>query len=238
MNVRAPHLALALAACLPAACIIVVDENGSLSHGYLNHEDHGHLHETVRGSGVATSETRTVTDFEKIVVESSTNVVVKAGESTAVTVSGDDNLVSWVTVEVRDGALRIGNRAGSYSTRTPLVVTVSTPTLRVLASRGSGDVAVENLAGEGLEVRLEGSGNVDVSGKVTRVDASASGSGTLDLASLEARDVQAALAGSGDIDVWATGTLLVSLSGSGDVIYRGEAALTKAVSGSGDIVKR
>ena len=241
MNARRhlPTLALAFLCSLPAGCIIVVDENGSLSNGWSDHHgDHYHHHETVRGSGIAKTEERTVEEFDRILVEGSTDVTVRVGESKAVTVSGDDNLVSWVTVEVRDGLLTIGNRPGSYSTRTPLVVSVSVPALRALRSQGSSDITVGGVSGDTLEITLAGSGNVEASGKVARLDAKVSGSGDLRLAGLEGREVCAMLSGSGDLDVWATESLVASVSGSGDVLYRGEAKVTQAVSGSGDVMKR
>jgi len=241
MNARrhVPTLALAFLCYLPAACIIVVDENGHLSNGYADHDgDHDHHHETVRGSGIAKTEERTVGDFDRILLEGSSNVTVKVGETKAVTVSGDDNLVSWVTTEVSGGLLKIGNRPGSYSTRTPLVVTVSVPALAALRSQGSSDVSVTGVSGEAIEITVTGSGDVEASGKIGRLDAKVSGSGDLRLAGLEGREVCAMLSGSGDIDVSAKETLVASLSGSGDVIYRGEPKLTKAVSGSGEVIKR
>lgn len=234
MNARvmASSFALSLVFVLPAGCILVIDGDGHLSHGHFGPD------ETVRGSGVSKTEDRTVADFQRLVVEGSPGVSIRVGEAKALTVSGDDNLVPWVTTQVQDGTLTIGIRPGSYSARQRLTVLVSVPALESVRVRGSSDVEAAGLAGGSFAIEIHGSGNVRASGKVDRLEVGVSGSGDVRLDDLESREAQISVAGSGDVDVWSTETLSVSIAGSGDVRYKGEPRVTQSVAGSGSVVRR
>jgi len=239
MNPRA-ILGLALASTslvlLPAACILVVDgDGGSLHHAFHAHDSRENA---IQGSGVAKTEARPVADFHRIVVESSANLSIEVGGATSLSVTGDDNLVGFVTTEVRDGSLVVGMKSGSYSNRLDLRVSITTPALDGLSIRGSSDVAAFGLKGESFAVEILGSGDVRATGKVEHLDAAIAGSGDLHLDGLEAREAKVSVSGSGDVDVWASETLVASVSGSGDVTYRGEPKVTKSVAGSGSVAKR
>src|SRR5689334_6787286 len=69
---------------------------------------------TVRGSGVATSETRTLAPFTAVDLAGSNNVTVKVGAPQSVVVHADDNLVGHVRTTVRSGTLVI-ETTGSFS---------------------------------------------------------------------------------------------------------------------------
>jgi hypothetical protein len=230
MNPR-PLVSFLSLSLLAASCIIVVDGEGHV-------RNHFAYSEGIRGSGVVKTESRTVGEFERIVVEGSTDVSVRAGEAQSVTASGDDNLVGFITTEVREGALFVGMKSGSYSPHTHMHVSVAVPALESVQVRGSADVDVEGLAGESFEVGIQGSGDVKASGKVGRVEASVSGSGDMKLDGLEAREARVSVSGSGDVEVWAADSLVVSIAGSGDVTYRGDPKLTKSIAGSGDLRRR
>jgi hypothetical protein len=244
MNLRTiPSRALApivLGALAPVlftlpGCIFVVDSDGHMRHAlHVGHQNQN----TIRGSGVSKTESRTVPDFRKIVVEGSAGLTVKVGEATTLTVTSDDNLVEFVKTEVKDGSLVIGMKPGSYSTNSQMRIAITTPALDALAIRGSSDADLSGLSGESFTAEIFGSGDVRAKGKVDRLEAAIAGSGDLELGALEAREVKVGISGSGDVDVWATETLVASISGSGDVRYHGDAKVTKSIAGSGTIAQR
>ena len=236
MNLRTiPGLALAACALLLPACVFVVDGDGHFHRNYHVHEGGG---DTIDGSGVSKTETRTVTDFHRIAVDGCADLSVQVGGATSVAVTGDDNLVGFVTTEVRDGSLVIGMKSGSYSTHVNLRVAITTPGLDALSIRGSSDAEVSGIAGGSFSAEIKGSGDVRASGKVDRLDAVIAGSGDLHLDGLEAREANVGVSGSGDVEVWTTESLVASVSGSGDVRYRGDPKVTKSVAGSGSVSKR
>lgn len=230
-----PVIALASFPLAIAGCIFVVDGDGHVRHG--RHIDDGNWGLT-EGSGISKTETRTVTDFRRIVVEGSADLTVRVGEATSVSVTGDDNLVAFVTTDVRDGSLVIGMKPGSYSTRVDLRVAITTPGLDAVSIQGSSDAELSGISGESFSAQILGSGDVRASGKVDRLEAAVSGSGDLRLDGLESREARVGISGSGDVEVWTTESLVASISGSGDVRYRGDAKVTKSVAGSGSVVPR
>ena len=189
------------------------------------------------GSGVAAVQMRDVAAFDSVELAGSNNVVIRVGEKQSVVVRADDNLLDRVTTEVQSGKLVIGNLPGSFTTKSPMSVAVSVPTLDALTLTGSGNIVVDGIEAENLTVTLPGSGTLTGSGTATRLDVTVSGSGTVQFTRLVANDVRAVVSGSGSILVTATERLDASVSGSGAVLYTGNPQdVTKRVTGTGAIV--
>ena len=191
---------------------------------------------TNEGSGVAATQTRDVPAFSRVELAGSNNVVVRVGEKQSVVVSADDNLLNRVTTEVRSGKLVIANTPGSFETSSPMSVEVAVPTLTALTLTGSGNILVDGIEAESLEVTLPGSGMLTGSGTATRLGVTVSGSGTVQFTRVVADDVRAVVSGSGSIFVTATESLDASVSGDGAILYAGNPQnVTKSVTGSGAI---
>jgi hypothetical protein len=193
---------------------------------------------TLRGSGAAATQTRTLPPFSAVDLAGSNNVSIHVGGEQAVIVRGDDNLLKYVTTGVRDGELVIGE-SRSLESRSRMSVEITVPSLGSLVLAGSGILDVEGAHGGLLSVRAPGSGVLSASGSVRQLDVSLAGSGSLQLRQLVARDVSASISGSGRIDVDATRSLNATVSGSGAIFYSGNPiAVSRNVSGSGVILGR
>lgn len=175
----------------------------------------------IQGSGRTASQARELPPFTGVDLAGSNVVTVRVGGSQAVVVRADDNLLSHVTTAVRSGTLVIGTK-GSFTTRSPMRVAVTVPSLDALTLAGSGVGSVQGIDALRLHVSLSGSGVVRASGAVSRLDVSLSGSGDAQLGELVARDVRASVSGSGRIRVVATGSLDASVPGSGAILYSGD----------------
>ncbi len=188
------------------------------------------------GSGTAISQTRTVAAFTKVELVGSNIVTIRVGRPQAVVVRADDNLVDRVTTTVRHGRLVIGDRGGGFTVRSPMSVSVTTPSLDALILSGSGTVDVSGVETPRLAVLLPGSGVLRAAGTAGTLDVRIAGSGTAELQRVRARDVHAGVSGSGVINVTATNTLNAQVSGSGAINYGGSPkhALT-VVTGNGAI---
>ncbi|MGZ4359728.1 MAG: head GIN domain-containing protein [Gaiellaceae bacterium] len=216
-------LGLLLGAAVVIAIVLAVQHDGFRSSRPLE------------GSGASATQARALPPFSAIDLAGSNEVSVRVGGKQAVIVRGDDNLLRHVTTEVRGNELVIGN-SRSFSTRSPMSIEVTVPSLDSLALSGSGILDVEGARGESLAVRLGGSGVLTVGGAVGRLEAGLVGSGELHLGRLVARDVSASVSGSGRIEVHATRSLDASISGSGEITYSGNPRkLSRSITGSGAI---
>lgn len=222
MNLPRMSIVLSLAvASLLAGCLI---ETGA-SCSFMG----------ISGSGTLKTESRSVPAFKRIGVNGSADVTAKIGAPATVEVTADDNLLQYVTTEVRDGTLVIAMKSGSYHFSKGLKVAVTMPELEKVSIAGSSDVDVSGLAGASFAADIAGSGNLHATGRVEKLDASIAGSGDLKLADLESRDAKVHIAGSGGARVHATEALEVKIAGSGDVVYRGDPKLTRSIAGSGSV---
>jgi len=191
---------------------------------------------SVKGSGVAASETRDVGPFGSVDLAGTNNVVIRVGEQQSVVVRADDNLIDRVTTHVRSGKLVIGNTPGSFSTKSPMSVEVSVPALNALTLSGSGNIVVDGIEAQSLTVTLPGSGTLTASGTTTRLGVTVSGSGMVQFGRLVANDVHAVVSGSGTIFVTATKSLDASVPGEGTIVYTGNPAdVTRSITGTGEI---
>jgi hypothetical protein len=187
------------------------------------------------GSGVAAAQGRTVARFTGVDLTGSSQVTVTVGQRQSVVVHADRNLLRNVTTRVVGGVLEIGT-TGRFTTKVPMNVEVSVPSLTGLKLSGSGQVTATGITARALSVSLPGSGSLDLSGTVTRLDVTLGGSGQAQLSHLTARDVHAVLSGSGRIQLTATSSLDAAVPGSGTISYGGDPAQVKSnVTGSGTV---
>jgi hypothetical protein len=189
------------------------------------------------GSGTAAAQTRRLTAFSSVDLAGSSNVTIHVGGRQSVVVHADDNLLRQVTTQVHARTLIIGT-TGTFTTKAPMTVEISMPSLRALTLSGSGGISAGGVQAQRLSVALSGSGFVRASGTVTRLDVTLDGSGDAQLEQLAARDVHAVLSGSGRIVVHATNTLRASVPGSGTIAYSGPAHVTTNITGSGAVTRQ
>jgi hypothetical protein len=191
-----------------------------------------------RGSGVQATEARHVPTFAGVDLAGANRVAVRVGGKRSVVVHADDNLVKLITTDVRSSVLVIDD-TGSFTTKSPMRVDVTVPTLAKATLSGTGILTVDSVNRERFTVRLPGAGVLRASGVVDRLDATLGGSGDLQLENLVAREARVGVPGSGRVQVHATDELRATVSGSGAIFYRGNpSSVTQSVTGSGAIIKQ
>ncbi|RTL33685.1 MAG: DUF2807 domain-containing protein [Burkholderiales bacterium] len=117
-----------------------------------------------------------------------------------------------------------------------VVVGVALPELPALKIKGSGDVSLMDLRQAGLEIEIEGSGDVTADGQVEQLEVSIAGSGDVDARELIAQRGHLSIAGSGDISAHVSQEVVARIAGSGDIVVRGNpASRSKQVLGSGSV---
>jgi hypothetical protein len=214
----------------------------------------------VRGSGRVVTETRPASDFNRVELVGSGEVVVTQGDQEALAVAAEDNLLSHLRTEVRGHTLYLGLRPDTIGEMIvptqPITYYVSLKTVEALTLSGSGNIRAAqvdagqldlNLTGSGnitldtltaqtVRTRITGSGNCRLGGGTTQtqtVDIGGSGNYTSD--KLQSQTSTVTITGSGEAALWAQDTLQAGITGSGNVRYYGRPQVTQHVTGSGKI---
>lgn len=99
----------------------------------------------------------------------------------------------------------------------------------------SGRVSANILDVIELDVIMNGSGRIELSGYGDFAEYLLSSSGRIDAFDMEILDVQASNSGSGHIFVWASDLLDATITGSGDIVYMGNPEVTIRDTGSGTV---
>lgn len=188
-----------------------------------------------RGSGDVIEEVRELESFDRISLKCSADVYIKRGETQRVAVLCDDNLLDNVLTQVRGDRLVIDIK-GSIWTREGIELEIIAPSLTRIDVSGSGNVIVEDVKEKQFEIRVSGSGDIDVEGELGVVEISVSGSGDIDLDGT-AEEIAVRISGSGDVDARSLRTRIadVRIVGSGDVAVYASELFDGTISGSGDI---
>lgn len=213
-----------LAALLPlAACGNIV-----------NFGDDGGTAIAAQGSGA--TRTFAATDFDRVELRGSDDVIVRVGPGFSVRAEGTPAILDRLAI-TRDGrTLKVGRQKGVYR-EGQVRVFVTLPAIVAVGVAGSGNMSVDRVAGRGFDASVAGSGNLALpSLGVERADVSIAGSGDV-MAAGTARTLKVSVAGSGNLSarqLVATGAE-VNVVGSGDVVatVRGQARVTSM--GSGDV---
>ena len=211
----------------------------------------------IRGSGKVVSENRDVKDFQLISLGGSGDLIITQGDSEALKIEAEDNLLPLIESEVRGGTLYLGFKpnTGSVSPTQPIKYylnvkningidlsgsgSVQADTLKAgsisFTCSGSGNIAVKTLTADALNYNLSGSGSTSLGGIVGQQSVQISGSGSYLAADLDSQQATVILTGSGNMTIWATDSLNITISGSGSVNYYGKPILNQNISGSGKI---
>jgi hypothetical protein len=192
--------------------------------------------EVVTGSGSVATETRTVDDFTAVELAASGDVTIAFGQAAGLTIEADDNLLPYLTSEVRGDRLVLGTRSNvDLVTENPIRYSITVQELTAVTLPGSGTIQVDPLQASAVEFSLPGSGTIMAAGTADEVEVTLQGSGNVDLGDLRAGTGRVRLDGSGNITVWVTGRLEASLPGSGNIFYFGQPTLAEDINGSGSI---
>jgi len=212
---------------------------------------------SVSGSGTVKSEVRDVAGFTGVTVAGSGNAHLTPGAQFRVEVVTDDNILEYITTEVRNGVLVLSTKPGtSIRNMSRLEFNISLPSLQDATIQGSGNISIAgtvkgsklslSIQGSGsidgaadveeLNSNISGSGNITVRGRADSEQIKVGGSGNVDTRDLAANDVNVTIAGSGDVWVQATEKLAANILGSGNLHYRGKAQPSVRAAGSGKVL--
>ena len=204
-----------------------------------------------------TTETRNPKQFMGIVLEIPAEVYVKLGDESVVeirakrrvldqilTTIDEDNLVleydtcisnpDSITIFITTASLNYVNIAGSGGVTSKEILKANEIELKV---NGSGDINLK-LNASTVHAKINGSGDIRLEGKAATLIGGVNGSGDIRAGKLESTNVKVKINGSGDAKVHAVERLNAKINGSGDIRYRGDPELIESVNGSGSIKRK
>jgi hypothetical protein len=155
------------------------------------------------------------------------NVVITYSEhGQYVEMTGDDNLLDYLTPRVNGQGLILGVQEGvSINTKNPISYHLHIPhmALNRLTVSGSGSVQVDRLETEKLDCRISGQATVTINnGHVAQQRVQISGQGTYNNSSdFRAENSHVSISGQGSARVQAAQSLNVTISGMGRCLYSG-----------------
>lgn len=209
----------------------------------------------VKGTGGTQRKALDVAAFTGIVSEGAIDVVIEKGDVQHVEVEGQPELIALVGTNVSNGVWHIST-SKCYNTSEVFTVYITTTSLNnisvegsgnvrsadifgtghtTLSSEGSGDIEIEAINDKVIEIALQGSGNVTLSGTCSELTASVEGSGDMRGKGLNANEARIEVEGSGSAEITAISKLNAQVQGSGDVRYLGKPAVTSNIEGSGSV---
>jgi len=211
----------------------------------------------VRGSDEVTVETRSIAEFERVVLAGEGDVLLGNGSDGLVEIETDDNLLTHIRTEVSGDTLTISTEPGIDIDPTDGVIyRLGCPVITAVTLSGAGTIDLADCAttdrfqidlpGAGtivaldvdittLRASLPGAGSIIATGRTDRLDVVLAGAGDFDGRDLRADAVSVESLGVGTTTLWAVTELDVSVTGVGTVRYYGEPEVNSTVTGVGTI---
>ncbi|MGE5249108.1 MAG: head GIN domain-containing protein [Bacteroidota bacterium] len=213
----------------------------------------------VPGSGKLATDTRTLGDFSGIAIRYPAEVTIRQGNSQSATIEADDNLVSQIGTDIRNGTLYIDNNELDWAARVDpsrtVKITINVKDLNDIVFSGAGTVRVEGLSTEQLKVALSGAGemnlsklkvkrldgvlsgagNIKADGTADEVSLTISGLGSLNAPELDSLSANIRISGSGSATLGVKDQLNAMVSGAGSIYYYGSPSVTQRISGVGSV---
>jgi hypothetical protein len=185
----------------------------------------------------ADDQVRNAPPFKSISVRGPISVTVEAGRTQSLTVRGNDRFVQGLASEVVNGELRVHMRDKNVSTnKMDQRIIITMPELRAFSAEGAGEIKLDNIRGERLDVNYRGAGSMGITGRVKSFRMKAEGVGEVNTKALIANDVDIDFQGIGDVQIYAKDKLDVAVQGMGSVKYFGRPrTVNKSVAGLGSV---
>ena len=211
----------------------------------------------VVGSGNVVNETRSVDSFNSIELRGSGALFLSQGPQQPLRIEAEDNILKVLTTRVESGKLIIGSDACISATK-PIRIYATAKDILSLEVSGSGTITGESMIqADSLDLKLSGSGSMDLNlkaktlrteipgsgtiqlrGAVDEQNADISGSGKIAGYNLATKRSEITISGSGVVEANVSDEIATRISGSGAVYYHGHPErISEDISGSGVVRK-
>lgn len=212
--------------------------------------------EPFENGGDTVTEERILESFNRVEIDGCIDVTYKISDETKVEIRAGENHMDDIFTTVIGDKL-VFDEDVNFNWNHSVSATLYGPDLSEITIDGSGSFDASEMEGDEINLKIEGSGDIDIEANYTEIKSSISGSGDIDITGdaeimdvtisgsgrvdarhLDVQDCQVVVAGSGDSYVNVSESLDITISGSGDVHYWGNPSSVQSnVNGSGDIIQ-
>lgn len=209
----------------------------------------------ITGNGTVKTQDRQVLPFHAIKVSGGIDVVLSQGKELKLQVEADENLISQIRTEVKDGVLKIYSEGSIRNAHTMKVHLTFQELDAITASGGCDIVSKQKLNFATLKMDISGGCDIEFNCKADNLVCTQSGgcdvalsgeaqmgtfkvTGGCDLKAAEFRlkNCKIDASGGSDVTVNVTGELTITATGASDVTYYGKPVkVIKSANGSSDI---
>src|SRR5215475_12652968 len=180
--------------------------------------------QTVRGSGNAITEPRTVSGFREVSLRGGGQLMIDQNGTESLTITADENLLPYLKSEVSGNRLILGTREHTnLSPSKDIVYKLTVKDLNALEVAGDGSADAKGIHTDLLKVAVAGSGSLSAAGNADEQEIVIAGSGDYRGADVRSKAVK---------------KLDATIMGSGDIKYTGSPIISQNILGSGSVQKR
>lgn len=212
----------------------------------------------LRGEGPIVERKVNLDPIKGVSLPGSAKVYLTQGSGQEVRITGQENIIDNLNLKVRGEIWQIDNKRPVWHSE-PVKIHITLEDLRLLKISGSGVIEFVNHFSnqKDLEIRISGSGKMDLDldardinanisgsgdlfmqGTADHLDFSISGSGSVKAYDLTAQKANVRISGSGGMEITVDDRLDAHVSGSGNVFYKGNPRVDSSISGSGSVRSR
>lgn len=224
---------------------------------FVDINDDDSLFGCVDADGPVTTLILDLDDITGIALAMDARVELTQGPEQSIEVEGKSDIFDELNLDVNSNGVWTIETEDCIRDLDDLTFYITLPELRDVTISGSGEIYSTNtFTGMGdVEIRITGSGEVDLALEADDIEADISGSGKMTLEgiadeldlnitgsgdvrgfNLTAREGNINISGSGDAEVRTEDRLDVRITGSGDVYYKGQPVLDVSITGSGEVI--
>lgn len=166
------------------------------------------------------------------------DIEIVVGAAQSVIIKGPATTIAQTSFAVVDGELRIvgpeGKHGLSFTNDNKILITM--PALRQFRGKGVGEVVINNVSGDRIDLAYEGVGSLEVSGKTKWLRLKGSGVGSIDTKKLLAEDADVDFDGVGGVEIYSSNHLNAVVHGVGSLTYYGKPkSINRQADGIGSI---
>lgn len=212
--------------------------------------------DVITGSGNVITESREVSGYDGVSHTGIGRVIITQGDKESLTIETDDNLMEYITSDVRNGTLELGFTDNvRFDPAPPITFTVGVKKLTGLDSTGTGSIEIDDLGADNLSistsgtgsisigtltasdlvVNAEGTGEIKLAGAVETQQITQVGTGDYNASDLESQTANVVVTGTGSVVLWVLDALDVEITGISKVSYYGSPTVTQNITGTGSL---
>jgi hypothetical protein len=212
--------------------------------------------EEITGSGNVITESREVSGFDSVSHTGIGRVIIDQGDQESLTIEADDNILEYITSEVKSGNLVLSfNEDVRFESTSSITFNVGAKEIVELNSTGTGSIEIDELSTDNLNfstsgtgsisigsltandlaVNANGTGDIQLAGNVETQEINRVGTGDYDAPDLESKTAIVKATGTGSVVIWVLDSLDVEITGTSKVSYYGSPNVTQDISGTGSL---